>query len=334
MKMWNTVPFDKQRALEEAAQWCVRLAQEADLELSPEFHSWITKSGNDEAFQAVQAGWRAMDELGASTELLGFRGRTLRRAQWIKSVRWLPRRALARAAAVLLFISVAGGGGLYLYASAPTHYETGIGVRRMVALPDGSRISLDSSSTVRVRYTDGMRRIELERGRARFDVAHDTARPFAVRAGMETVVAVGTSFSVERLGAKVLVTLFQGRVVVENATASSSEQRPSPISLDAGQEFVASRGGDPEIRTVDLQTASAWEAGQLVFKEVTLEEAAAQENRYTDKPIIVEPSAASIRISGVFSAGDVVSFVSAVTNYLPVQATTNAADRIVLRHRP
>jgi transmembrane sensor len=56
-------------------------------------------------------------------------------------------------------------------------------------------------------------------------------------------------------------------------------------------------------------------------------------NRYTGRPVIVDPAIASIRISGVFNAGDIGSFVSAVTSYFPVQASTTGNNSILLQPR-
>jgi transmembrane sensor len=80
--------------------------------------------------------------------------------------------------------------GIYLAECLPTYYKTDIGERRVVALPDGSRISMDSDTRVQVEYGKNARAITLDRGRSRFDVAHDTSRPFTVTAGHQTVVAV------------------------------------------------------------------------------------------------------------------------------------------------
>jgi transmembrane sensor len=242
---------------------------------------------------------------------------------------------LLRAAAALLVFAAVSGVARYYYMNGASVYETDIGVRRMVSLQDGSRVSLDSDTELRVHFSDTARKIELDRGRARFDVAHDRTRPFTVTAGTQTVVAVGTSFTVEKLGSKVVVTLIQGRVVIKNAAAQPLQARTSaPISLNAGESYAASRDVRAVVQPADLHAATAWEAGQLVFKDVTLEEAVAQENRYTDKPVAVDASVANLRISGVFNAGEVVSFVSAVTSYLPVQATTTADDQILLQKRP
>jgi transmembrane sensor len=149
------------------------------------------------------------------------------------------------------------------------------------------------------------------------------------------VVAVGTSFTVEKIGSKVMVTLIQGHVVIKDAAHRPIRaQARAPISLNAGESYAASRDARAVVEPADLHAAMAWEAGQLVFKNVTLEEAVAQENRYTDKPVAVDPSVANLRVSGVFNAGEVVAFVSAVTSYLPVQATTTSDDQILLQKRP
>jgi ferric-dicitrate binding protein FerR (iron transport regulator) len=49
--------------------------------------------------------------------------------------------------------------------------------------------------------------------------------------------------------------------------------------------------------------------------------------------VVVDPSIESIRISGVFNAGDIGSFVSAVTSYFPVQASTTESNSIFLQPR-
>ncbi len=133
-----------------------------------------------------------------------------------------------------------------------------------------------------------------------------------------------------------MVTLIDGKVVVkdDHVSPAASEQPASvqAVSLTAGQELVAGAGantGDhPTIRPADLKSAGAWQTGQLIFSDDSLEDAVARVNRYTDRPIKLDRKLAAIRIIGAFNAGDVASFVSAVTSYFPVQATT--ADNAIL----
>ena len=102
-----------------------------------------------------------------------------------------PRRA-AIAAAVAGFMVLAGLGTWPLVDGVDV-YRTGLNERRVVTLKDGSKVSLDAMSKISVRYSDDARRLTLQRGQARFDVAHDVSRPFSVRARDRTVVATGTA---------------------------------------------------------------------------------------------------------------------------------------------
>ncbi len=340
MSAFENLSARDQDRLEVAAVWWKRLQKDPAVELSTEFLDWVAEPTNCRAFKAVENTMAALDDFGATPNILDMRRSALTHLRNAGFKRWLTARTITRVAAMLLVTAIFGGGALYVYSRQPSSYETEIGERRIVALADGSRISLDSDSEVDVRYSDAARTIVLNKGRARFDVAHDVKRPFTVTAGTKTVVAVGTSFNVERLGSTVLVTLIQGHVLIKDSGAPSQPMpdvtKPAPahtVSLTAGEQLVAVADIKPVVSMADLTDATAWEAGHLVFRGETLAEAVERVNRYTDHPIAVDPSVASIRISGVFNAGDVGSFVSAITGYFPVQATTDSNDTITLQKR-
>lgn len=320
----------------EAATWRMRIEETPELAHSTEFLTWLEDPQNREAFAQVSATWDAFDHHLASPGLIAIRRDALKRARRASLRPFLPARRRLGAMAAALVLSVAGGVAGWQMWFAPTEYSTGIGERRAITLEDGSRISLDSDTAVAVRYSEEERSLELERGRARFDVKHDIARPFTVTAGRETVVAVGTSFDVERLGQKVLVTLIEGRVVVQSAqglVSSLSAPPTKPVALAAGQQLVAARDVAPAVKKADLPIATAWEAGRLILNNETLAEAVERVNRYTNKPLRVDPEVAGLRVSGVFNAGDVSSFVEAITSYFPVQAGVSWDNRIVLEKR-
>lgn len=324
-------PFDKllpedRAALDDAARWWERLRAEPAQELSAEFLQWVSEPRNGKALNAVRETMAKLDVLGAAPRILDMRRSALKRLRKASAPSWPSRRLLARAAAILLLCAAGAGGYAWYRAANPVIYETGIGERKLIPLSDGSRIALDSDSAVGVRYTNSVRAITLDHGRARFDVAHDPSRPFTVAAGADTVVAVGTAFNVEKLGPKILVTLIQGRVVVKADAAG-------PIHLTAGQEMVAIGNRLPVLQRADLDAATAWESGHLIFRGESLGDAVQRMNRYTHNPITVSPAAASFPISGVFGAGDIGTFVNAVTAYFPVDATTDAQNRIRLEKR-
>lgn len=332
------VPSPEQtRRLEEAAAWRLRLARDPAAEFSADYAAWHGEAANQEALAAIDKGWSAIGQVSTAPEMLAMRQQALAR---LRRAGGRPARRFpwARIAAAFLVTALLGAGLYRVVLLQPDSYRTGIGERRVVGLSDGSQISMDSDTRIEVDYSQTARTLTLDRGRARFDVAHDTSRPFTVTAGSETVVAVGTSFDVEKLGSTVLVTLIQGQVVVKDgqgrsSTRTAAKPRPS-VSLNAGQQLVSgAAAAPPTVSTADLQVTGAWEAGHLVFRDEPLSAVVARVNRYTEHPVTIDPSIAAIRISGVFNAGDVGSFVSALTAYVPVQATTTASGGILLQPR-
>jgi transmembrane sensor len=337
MSAFRDLSAAQRTALEEAAGWRLKLTRDPSLKNSAEYLHWCSDPRNAGAREAVGVAWSSVGALDTAPEMLELRRQALARLRQAAARRWNTRTVKLGAAAAALGLAVIGAAAIYMNLHSPTYYKTDIGERRIVALPDGSRISMDSDTRVGVTYQKTARSITLDRGRSRFDVAHDASRPFTVTAGPQTVVAVGTSFDVERLQSTVLITLIQGQVVIKSApaaaTTESSGQSENPISLKAGEELVVTRNVRPAIVAADLQVARAWEAGRLLFRDEPLGDAVARVNRYTTQPIMIDPSIASIRFSGVFNAGDVGSFVSAVTSYFPVQASTTGTSGILLRPR-
>lgn len=334
MKDFTRLPPEEQRPFQEASSWQLRLSAEPSLEVSAEFQGWVSQAKNQAAFEAVNLAWRAAEDFAIEPAVLDMREAALRRARTASARRWQPRKEVWRLLAAVIAIAFIGIAGGYYYSSLPDTYSTVVGERRTITLSDGSRVALDSDSRIEVRYAAHARMLVLQKGRARFDVAHDVERPFSVRAGGETVVAVGTTFDVEKVGDKVLVTLIHGKIVVKEAPPSKVIRQaalPHSVSMQAGQELVAAPDIPVAIRPADLDVANAWETGRLVFNGDTLAEAVARVNRYTDRPIQVDPAIASIRIIGSFSAGDVSTFVSAVTSYFPIQASTTADNEILLQ---
>jgi transmembrane sensor len=335
MTAFRDLAPEEQQRLEDAAGWRLRLERDSSLQRSREYLQWSSDSRNANASAAVGRGWLSIDTLESSSELSELRRQALMRLRDAGAQR-RKRGTQYRIAVTAVVLAAIGVTTLYLKLQLPTAYETDIGERRVVALPDGSRVSMDSDTKIQVTYRKAARSISLERGRSRFDVAHDSSRPFAVTAGRQTVVAVGTSFDVERLQSRVLITLIQGQVVIKGAeaqTTTAENGHDDAVSLKAGEQLVAAQNVRPAIVTTDLQVARAWEAGRLLFRDEPLGDAVARVNRYTAHPIAIDPSIESIRISGVFNAGDIGSFVSAVTSYFPVQASTTKTNSILLQPR-
>lgn len=354
-KFRDSVPSgpDSDDRLEEATQWFMRVrSEDAGVEDLRELKCWIDSDPKNElAYRQVTATWADIGAHAATPEIMVARRNALDDARRAASRRWSIGgwlfRPLALAASFLVALI---GTALYFYSQQGV-YTTAIGEQRAVRLEDGSLITLDAKSRVRVAYAEGTRLLKLERGRARFDVAHDPLRPFRVQAGDQTVVALGTRFNVERVADTVLVTLLEGRVAVTGiATASgpaatqavAPEGLPAPtpeartlakpvVELTAGQGLhVRANGRATVVPKVDVQQATAWQSGRLFFDNEPLASAAERVNRYSKLQIEVSPPVAELQVSGVFTAGDADAFVEAISTYFPVQIEHTGASQIRL----
>ncbi len=323
-----------ERRLQEAAAWRLRLT-EGDGRTSLEFEFWLRQEGNQAAWDQVNQAWDMFGGLADEPEMTALRQAALADAQ--RAGRRLTWHRLARplqaAAAVILLACLAGGGGWW-WVNLPDDYSTGVGERRVVALADGSQLSLDSNSEVTVKYARHQRSLHLLKGQARFDVAHDRSRPFSVQAGNQRVIATGTAFNIDLAGPKVLVTLIEGHVVVLTGGEGDAQDlfAPGGIELKAGQQLSAVAGAAPRIVTASVPRVTAWTAGQLIFDNEPLSSVVDRVNRYSDTRIVVaDPALGERKISGVFNAGDPQGFVDIVTRYLGVRAVPEDSRTIKLQ---
>jgi transmembrane sensor len=347
--------FDETRRLAEASAWRVALF-EAELESTEDFESWLAADdGNALAWRQVSASWDRFGREAMEPELIIARRDVLERVRrqkerrFAEGKRWnSPGVRIAAALIVIAILGLATGLGIW-QATKSDVYQTALGERRTITLADGSHISLDADTLLKVRLRPRARKIELIRGQARFEVAHDTTRPFTVHAGDKTVVATGTSFNVDLFGTDVIVTLIEGRVSV------LEERRPplpvigkrptSPVvvaRLTPGEQLIAPQTGlirvDAPVLTlkvekVGLDQATAWETGQLVFDNEPLSSVVRRISRYSSRPVVVDKTVGALRLSGVFDAGDLPAFLGAVQRALPVTAETGEDGVVRLQSR-
>ncbi len=115
--------------------------------------------------------------------------------------------------------------GAYL-ALAPhgNRYTTPVGGVASVPIADGSQVTLNTDSQIRIALTNTERDVELRRGEAFFEVHKDPTRPFVVQIGDKRVIAVGTKFSVRRDGDDVEVVVTEGKVQVEDGAAAQASR--------------------------------------------------------------------------------------------------------------
>jgi transmembrane sensor len=338
MSAESRLPLNHQIS-EEAAQWLVEF-RTGDIDAAGRraFDAWVRASPEHlRAFVEVALLWeqaggvdakrtfdldaliaRARTEAEVATLVrepsrggAGARHRGLRlRVSWIA------------AAAATLFAAI----GLFVWlrlAGQPT-YTADVGEQRSIRLSDGSTVTLNSRSKLRVRFTNEQRTVELLQGEALFHVAKNAARPFVVRADGTSVRAVGTQFDVNKGRESTIVTVVEGKVAVladavllpvpieaptnpANPSGGDAIVRPPrgtavPILLSAGEQLRVVSGVAPQPTKANLSTATAWTQGQVVLESASLTEVAEQFNRYSVRKLIVEDHGQHpLHLSGVFA---------------------------------
>jgi len=225
-----------------------------------------------------------------------------------RTIRWrvLGIPALAAAAAIILAVMtlwrLRASDDEAVPAFAARTIETTIGQRDSLQLPDGSVIHVGPKSRLTVgAFTNDRREITLE-GEAFFDVRHDAARPFVVRAGPAIVQDVGTAFLVDQIDSASV------RVVVTNGIVTLRGLADPPDSAAELREGDIGELQPPPRRRIEVQRRAAtpedvaWTRGRLVFREATLDRVRTELRRWYGVDLqVTDPSLAGQHINAEFA---------------------------------
>ncbi len=248
-------------------------------------------------------------------------------------IRPRPRQIAAGLAASIAVVAIAWTAYPRLSVETPSvAYVTHSDERRTVTLDDGSQVELDVGTRIEVRMSRDRRRVELLAGRALFDVAHDSGRPFSVTASGARTTALGTKFQVQRDDGRVVVTLAEGSVAIDRdqgeAGTASWQERLAPgeqLTIDAA---TAERSR----HFVDAQIVTSWTHGRHVFRGTPLHEALDEVNRYATRKVrLGDPTLADLPVAGNFIAGDSQVVVEAFAALLPLRIVDGGTEIIVVR---
>jgi len=171
------------------------------------------------------------------------------------------------------------------------------GGQYQITLPDGTRVWLNSASTLRYpsRFDGGERVVELV-GEAYFEVSHRLATdndkptaprkiPFLVKTENQVVNVLGTSFNISAYPEDdhTKTTLVTGSVRVTN-----TQQRIERILVPNQQAVL--RGSSLSVRDVDVAPYIDWKDGFFSFQETSLQDAMRQLSRWYEVEVIYDSS--------------------------------------------
>lgn len=295
---------------DQAVAWHVRLASDAAQDADwLAFETWLSAAPEHErAYAAVEAVWADLDEAAPQTDranVVRLATREARRTAWLGAI-----------AASLVAVIVLG----FTLWSRPTPaetYRTAFGERRIVALADGSHITLNAGSQITVTLGRRERRVVMADAEAVFDVAKDPSRPFLIEAGDREIRVVGTEFNVLHHEGVVRVTVRRGVVELRPAGRPGA---PPIARLTRGQALTHIRGRPTDVvAAADPAAAFAWTEGRLVFQGERLGDVAKTLNRYVRAPIVVAPDAQDLPVTATLVLTDEDQLLKTLSAFLPVQ---------------
>lgn len=274
------------RARQEAALWAARRLDPAGRDEAA-FERWkASDPSNAQAFDQV---WRASQDpaLAEAMRLSEQRRRVTRRAG--------PLAALAGGLLACGLAALAVWPQVQLMTVDPLVLQTAPGQHRVATLDDGTQVTLDGATRLEVRLGARRRQVELVRGEAFFDVAHDAGRPFTVKAPEGSARVLGTAFDLERGDGRLELSVRRGRVRLAPAGLIHRT-----ADLTVGQRAFAKEGRLSAVRAFDLH-ADDWRSGWLETDGVTLARLVERLNRASPTPItIADPELGRQRVAGRF----------------------------------
>lgn len=181
--------------------------------------------------------------------------------------------------------------------------QTPKGGKYQVRLPDGSKVWLNSATTLSYPTTfTGTERKVILKGEAYFEVAPNKNVPFRVESDDQVVEVLGTHFNINSYDDEdfTKTTLIEGsvKVILNSRTEISSRTR----FLKPGEQSLtnASRAGI-RIENADTEKAIAWKNGYFKFKNTPIKEIMREVERWYDVELVYEGKIPTDEFTGFIS---------------------------------
>lgn len=236
----------------------------------------------------------------------------------------LSRRRFASMAAGAGLVAVTGA-ALWRYV-APERYATAIGETRMVQLPDGSNIRLNTNSAIDVAFEKEIRQVRFVKGEAHFKIARDTTRPFLISARDGDVESSDTELNLRVKPELTELTVLDGKVAVLDHGRTLTE-----VSSGSNATIRAAAISVVPLPKNELAQKTAWQQGEIYLQGETLAQAVEEFNRYREAPMVISDGRiANIRVGGMFSARNSDDFIATIHESFGIDAIHGRDKSIML----
>ncbi|WP_375195591.1 FecR family protein [Sphingobium sp.] len=309
-----------------ASQWLVKM------ECDPErhqagLHRWMTaKEGRQHFYEKLSASVGSAASAAAIAPMHAEK-RSVSAPEW--------RISLAAAAVTIVIAAVSA---MTLFPAPTSHKNDGgdqlatkIGEVREVRLADGSVLILDTATRINVDLSAEQRVVNLERGRARFRIAHDAARPFIVRFGQNEITSPGTIFDVS-YGNRAAVHLLEGHADVRVRSWRSSARAEQLFRLRPGEQLAFLDGQALSHSVMSARPADEqWVSGVKNVDDVPISEVITEANGYsTTQIVLADPELGSREIFGSVHIRDIEAVANAIAAFLEAKVDRSHPGKLII----
>lgn len=232
-----------------------------------------------------------------------------------KRNRWMKWTTYSRIAVILVFV-LGTTFGIYTlvgHISRPvtyTEYISNRGEKKYIRLEDGTRITLNSATKLRVpsHFNKKSRSIEMV-GEGFFEVAQNPDKPFIIRSNDAQVRVLGTSFNLKSYyeDSFMTVTVTTGKVRV------CVDKQDLQLSLLANEHLLISKtDGKISKQVIQKNHYVEWMNNVLYFDKEPISEVVKSINRTYNCNVVLESQRSDFLITGTHNRKDVEAILEAI----------------------
>jgi transmembrane sensor len=327
---------------DQAREWLSYLySAEVSPDKRQEFIQWINNSEqNCQAFKRCQQIWQTIGMTDSAVDWLEqytYQGSVTR----LKSpVKHRLTKSLALLSSIAASIALLAINGVFsttdrLEILAPEMVFTSpIGENRSFTLADGSAVTLAGDSSIVVDIDQYERRVNLRKGSAYFDVAHEPSRIFSVTAQYTQVRVRGTTFEVKRsIDSVIKISVQRGLVdVVDMPEHGIVDDKV--VQLHANEQLRTNINGAfiTDITPFDPETEFAWLKKRLIYDNAPLKNVIMDINRYAKKPVVIlDESLNDFPITASFTFEQIDQMLASLTVAYPITLTEEDTRSILTK---
>lgn len=172
------------------------------------------------------------------------------------------------------------------------------GTKKALTLPDGSEVTLNAGSKIKIPSNFGEKNREITlTGEAFFNIRHNAAKPFIIHSENIQITDIGTAFDVKAYPNEneIKVSVETGIVRIEKNTSNAGTQLFAREMI-RNRQMVYNKVLDVHVITdVNAELMSSWRHNLLSFDNATFEEISKTLERWYNIPVKLNNKSANCR---------------------------------------